>query len=66
MDWPRSEKCNMFGNYLRGPATVIWEAMNYFGESRTDWANVKRFFLKEYQGEVNIQNFTFKIAKLYQ
>jgi hypothetical protein len=35
-----AEKCNMFGNYLRGLAAVIWEG--------------------------NVENFTFKIAKLYQ
>jgi hypothetical protein len=22
-----AEKCNMFGNYLRGPAAILWEGM---------------------------------------
>ena len=44
-----AEKCNMFGNYLRGPAAITWEGMDYFRESITDWANVQRFFLKEFQ-----------------
>jgi hypothetical protein len=39
--------------------------MEYFRESKTDWANVIRFLLKEYQGEVDVDNFTFKIAKLF-
>ncbi len=24
-----AEKCIMFGNYLRGPAAVVWEGMEY-------------------------------------
>ena len=57
-----AEKCNMFGNYLRGPAALIWEGMEFYGESKVDWNNVK----KEYQGEVDVETFTFKIAKLIQ
>jgi hypothetical protein len=44
-----AEKCNMFGNYLGGPATITWEGMYYFRESITDWANIQRFFLKLFQ-----------------
>jgi hypothetical protein len=55
----------MLGNCLSRPAAVIWEGMEYFRESKTDWANVIRFLLKEYQGEVDVDNFTFKIAKLF-
>ena len=61
-----AEKCNMFGNYLRGPAAVIWEGMDFYGESKVDWNSVKKYFLKEYQGEVDVETFTFKIAKLIQ
>jgi len=28
-----AEKYSIFGNYLRGPATVTWESMIYLGES---------------------------------
>ena len=41
-----AEKCNMFGNYLRGPAAVIWEGMDFYGESKVDWNSVKKYFLK--------------------
>ena len=61
-----AEKCNMFGNYLRGPAALIWEGMEFYGESKVDWNNVKTYYLKEYQGEVDVETFTFKIAKLIQ
>ena len=61
-----AEKCNMFGNYLRGPAAVIWEGMDFYGESKVDWNSVKKYFLKEYQGEVDVETFTFKIGKLIQ
>jgi hypothetical protein len=61
-----AEKCNMFGNYLRGPAAVIWEGMEFYGESKVDWNSIKKYFLKEYQGEVDVETFTFKIAKLIQ
>jgi hypothetical protein len=56
----------MFGNYLRGPAAVIWQGMDFYGESKVDWNSVKKYFLKEYQGEVDVETFTFKIAKLVQ
>ncbi len=60
------EKCNMFGKNLRGPAAVLWEGMEFYRESKVDWASVKKYFLKMYQGKVDVENFTFKIAKLYQ
>jgi hypothetical protein len=59
-------KCNMFANYLRGPAAVLWEGMEFYRESKVDWNRVKKYFLKQYQGEVNVETFTFKIAKLIQ
>ncbi len=31
-----------------------------------DWASVKKYFLKMYQGKVDVETITFKIAKLYQ
>jgi hypothetical protein len=61
-----AEKCNMFGNYLRGLAAVIWEGMDFYGKSKIDWNSVKKYFLKEYQGKVDVETFTFKIAKLIQ
>jgi hypothetical protein len=61
-----AEKCNMFGNYLGGPAAVLWEGMEFYGESKVDWESVKKYFLKQYQGEVDVETFTFKIAKLIQ
>jgi hypothetical protein len=61
-----AEKCNMFSNYLRGPAAVLWEGMEFYGESKVDWNSVKKYFLKQYQGEVDVETFTFKIAKLIQ
>jgi hypothetical protein len=61
-----AEKCNMFGNYLRGPAAVLWEGMDFYGESKVNWNSVKKYFLKQYQGEVDVETFTFKIAKLIQ
>jgi hypothetical protein len=35
------EKCNMFGNYLRAPAAVLWEGMEFYGKSKVDWASGK-------------------------
>jgi hypothetical protein len=61
-----AEKCNMFGNCLRGPAAVLWEGMEFYGESKVDWESVKKYFLKQYQGKVDVETFTFKIAKLIQ
>jgi hypothetical protein len=61
-----AEKCNMFGNYLRGPAAILWEGMELYGELKVDWESVKKYFLKQYQGEVDVETFTFKIAKLIQ
>ena len=40
-----AEKCNMFSNYLRGPAAVIWENMDNYLENRMNWANVKKFLV---------------------
>jgi hypothetical protein len=25
-----AKKCNIFGNYLRGPAAVLWECMEFY------------------------------------
>jgi hypothetical protein len=50
---------------LREPAAVLWEGME-FGEFKVDRASVKKYFLKMYQGEVDVETFTFKIAKLIQ
>jgi hypothetical protein len=61
-----TQKRNMFGNYLRGPAAVLWEGMEFYGESKVDWESVKKYFLKQYQGEVDVETFTFKIAKLIE
>jgi hypothetical protein len=58
-----AKKCNMFGNYLRGPAAVLWEGMEFYRESKVDWERVKKNFMKQYQGEVDVETFTFKIAK---
>ena len=61
-----AKKCNMFGNYFRGPAAVLWVGMEFHGESKVDWDSVKKYFLKMYQGKVDVETFTFKIAKLIQ
>jgi hypothetical protein len=47
-------------------AAVLWEGMDFYGESKVDWNSVKKYFLKQYQGEVDVETFTFKIAKLIQ
>ena len=60
-----AEKCNMFG-FTWGPAAVTWEGMEFYGESKVDWASMKKYFLKMYQGEVDVETFYLKIAKLYQ
>jgi hypothetical protein len=40
--------------------------MDFYGESKVNWNSVKKYFLKQYQGEVDVETFTFKIAKLIQ
>jgi len=25
-----AKKCNIFGNYIRGPAVVLWEGMEFY------------------------------------
>ncbi len=45
------------------PAAVTWEGMEFYGESKVDWASMKKYFLKMYQGEIDVETLNFKISK---
>ncbi len=40
--------------------------MLFFGENENVWANVKSYYLTEYQGQVDAETISVKISKLHQ
>ena len=61
-----AEKCKMFANYLRGPATMMFENMKALGDDVEDWDFVKDTFLEHYHGKATEQEFACQITKLTQ
>ena len=62
----QAEKCNLFSNYLRGPAADTWDNLKFMGIDNKNWNDVKAYFLKNFHGEIDSDAFIHSIHKLQQ
>ena len=66
MNWvDQAEKCNLFSNYLRGPAADTWDNLKFMGVDK-NWNDMKAYILKNFHGEMDSDAFIHSIHKLQQ
>ena len=62
----QAEKCNLFSNYLRGPAADTWDNLTFMEVNNKNWNEVKVYFLKNLYGTIDSDSFIHSIHKLQQ
>ena len=62
----QAEKCNLFSNYLRGPAADTWDNLTFMEVNNKNWNEVKAYFLKNFHGTIDSDAFIHSIHKLQQ
>ncbi len=61
-----AEKCNLFGSYLRGKASVLRINAKYNGVTVDNWRSMKDHFMLRYKGQVKTNTFCHQITKRFQ
>ena len=66
-DLGQVEKGKMFGNYLRGAASVTWNMINETKEVNKEvWADVRAHFMKVFKGDSSTESIIKNITELRQ
>jgi len=61
----QADKCQLFGNYLRGAAVRLWDNLPDVGTVNTaNWNEVKTYFIEMYKGVASGTKIVNKISNL--